>query len=477
MSTIKKQATGSVLWSAVERFSVQGVQYVINILIARILLPSDYGVIAMLNIFLALFQTVIDGGFGNALIRKKTSTEADFSTVFYFNFAVSVGLYALLYFSAPFIALFYEVPDLEQVAKVVGITLIINSLGLVQQTRLAIALNFKAQAIASFLAVIGSGTIGVVMAYQGYGVWALVWHTLINNSLRVALLWTLARWIPTLVFSMDSFRALFSFGSKLLISALMHTIYTNLYTLIIGKKFAATELGFFNRAANLAQFPSSNFTNIIVRAVYPIQCRMQDDPEQLHRMFLAYLRMASFIIFPIMVALCVMAEPLFIVVLTDKWLPAAPIFQLLCIAYMWDPVMKINHNMLNVKGRSDYFLRAEIYKKIVAVAILLSTLPFGVMAMCAGLVVYAFVDMLIITHYVKKVTDISTIDQAKSLLPVALLTLTMGALIFFIMFLMERPLLKLGVGVAAGVVYYGAASFIFKFKEFDQLLAIIRNRS
>lgn len=472
--SIKTQATSSVFWSAVERFSVQGMQYLLSIIIARLLLPSDYGLIAMLSIFLAIAQTFVDSGFGNALIQKNNRTAVDYSTVFYFNIVVSVVLYGMLYLASPHIASFYNEPKLDAITKVIGLVLIINSFGIIQQTQLTISLDFKRQAVASLIAVTASGAIGILMAYHGYGVWALVWPTLLNNLLRVILLWIFARWRPLLAFSVDSFKTLFSFGSKLLASQLLHTIYTNLYTLIIGKKFAATDLGFFNRASTLAQFPSTNFTNVIVRAVYPIQCKMQDDTEQLNRLFLVYLRMACYIIFPIMIALCVLASPLIELMLTAKWLPAVPFFQILCIAYMWDPVMKINHNMLNVKGRSDYFLHAEIIKKIVAVAILAATIPFGITVMCAGLILYSLADMIIITYYTRKITNITLWSQTKALTPVILLSTTMGGVIFLAMLLSDGAIYKLLWGSAAALIYYFGVSYLFKFNELRQLLSVIK---
>lgn len=475
--SLRKQAANGVMWSAIERFSVQGIQYLVGIIIARILLPEDYGLIVMLNIFMAISQTFIDGGFGNALIQKKDRTEIDFSTVFYFNIVISIILYIALYFASPYIAAFYEEPQLDTITKVVGITLIINSLGIVQQTKLTIELDFKRQAFLSLIAAIVSGVLGIVMAYQGYGVWALVWYSLLNNILKNSLLWVFAKWRPLLVFSVESFRGLFSFGSKLLLSALLHTIYTNLYSLVIGKKFAATELGFFNRASTLAQFPSTNFTNVIVRAVYPMQCKMQDDTEQLNRLFIVYLRMACYVVFPIMVGLCAVAEPLVELLLTAKWLPAVPFFQILCIAYMWDPVMKINHNMLNVKGRSDLFLRAEIIKKIIAVIILIVTIPLGVTVMCVGLIAYSFADMLVIIYFSHKLTNITLWQQIRALLPIVALSFSMGAVIYLVLAILPGSVvLKLIVGVVVALVYFGGLSYVFRFKELGQLLSIVRRK-
>lgn len=472
--SVKQQATNSVLWSAIERFSVQGIQFLLSIIIARLLLPTDYGLIAMLSIFMAIAQTFIDSGFANALIQKKNRTETDYSTAFFFNIVISVVLYFLLYLSSPAIADFYHQEELNAITRIVGISLIINSFGIVQQAKLTIALNFKRQAIASLTAVIISGIIGVGMAYHGYGAWALVWQSLLNNFLRVALLWFFSKWVPLFCFSNESFRTLFSFGSKILLSSLLHTIYTNLYTLIIGKKFSAGELGYYNRAFTLAQFPSTNLTNVIVRAVYPIQCRLQDDDEQLRSMFLKYMRMACYLIFPVMIGFCALAEPLVRLLLTDKWLPAVPLLQILCIAYMWDPIMKINHNMLNVKGRSDYFLYAEVLKKIVAFSILFLTIPFGVKIMCTGLILYAFADIIIITYYTRKLTGISLLLQIKELMPVVLLSFSMGGVVYLTTLFLENVWIQVLLGLLVGVFYYVALSFIFDIKEIKILTSLIK---
>lgn len=481
MGEFKKQAVNSVWWSAVERFSVQGVQYLISIIIARLLLPADYGLVAMLTVFIAVSQTFVDGGLANALIQKKDRTETDYSTVFCFNALLAVGLYMLLYIFAPAIASFYEEPQLERITRAIGLVLIINSLGIIHQTRLTVALDFKRQAVASLAAVVVSGMAGIIMAYAGFGVWALVCHTLLNNMLRVALLWVFSSWMPSLLFSWGSFRSLFSFGSKILLSSLLHTVYVNVYTLVIGKKFSSQQLGFFNRASTLAQFPSTNFTNVIVRAVYPIQCRLQDDGAALNRSFIAYLRMACYIVFPIMTVLCALAEPLTSVILTDKWLPMVPYFQILCLAYMWDPVMKINHNMLNVKGRSDYFLKAEIIKKAVAVVILVTTIPLGITAMCAGLVAYSFADMGVIIAYNRKLTGIGYRRQAANVMPVFVLSVITGALCFavhsFCAAMAWPSWVSVLLGGTAGIIFFVLASRVFRFREFKELVDMAREKS
>lgn len=470
MATIKNQASHSVFWSAVERFSTQGVQFVLGMIIARFLLPSDYGTIAMLSIFMAIAQTFIDGGFINALIQKKQCSQQDYSTVFFFNIFMSIGLYGILYLCAPWIANFYNEKLLTQVMRVIGLTLIINSLGIVQQAKLTIELNFKQQAIASFIAVLISGIVGVMLAYQGFGVWTLVIQSLTSNLLRVILLWIFAHWKPLPYFSKNSFTTMFSFGSRLLLSSLLHTTYTNLYSLVIGKRFAPIELGLYNRATTIAQFPSNNLATVIVRAIYPIQCRIQDDTPALKELFIKYLRMSCYIIFPLMTILCVLAEPLVKIILTEKWLPAVPLIQILCLAYMWDPIMKINNSLLNVKGRSDYFLYAEIIKKIVALIILIVTLQFNVQIMCLGLILYALADMLIISLYVRKTINITIKEQIKALFPILMLSAILGLVSHITIMLTNNPWIQLLGGFTTGSITYLGISHYLNFNELNTLL-------
>jgi len=476
MDDLNQKTVKSVMWSAVERFGSQGIQFVMSIIIARLLLPEEYGLIAMLAFFMAIAQTFVDSGFGSALIQKNDRNEIDYSTAFYFNFVVAVLVYLILFFAAPFIADFYKEEKLIDITRVVGISLILNSFGLVQRAKLSIALDFKKLALASTLAVFVSGLLGIWMAYTGYGVWALVAQTVLNNLICNILLWTLSRWSPLWVFSKESFIALFSFGSKLLLSSLLHTVYTNLYTLVIGKFYSKQSLGSYYQASNLATFTSNNISAVIVRAIYPIQCSMQDDDEKLKYYFSKYLKLSCYVIFPISVGLCALAEPLVKVVLNVQWIPAIPYIQILCIAYMWNPVMMMNSSILNVKGRSDYFLRAEVIKKIMAIIILVTTIPFGIKIMCWGLLLYSFTDMIIITIYTKKLMGLRLLNQFKDILPIILLTATMGLLAYGSTFLFTNQVLKLLIGTFGGLVYFLAVSKIAKFEEFTFLLNLVKKQ-
>lgn len=430
------------------------------------MLPSDYGLIAMLSIFLAVAQTFVDSGFSNALIQKQDSTEKDFSTVFYFNIGVGFLCYLLLYMAAPFIAVFYAEPQLEIITKIVSLNVLIVSLGVVQRAKLSISLNFKLQAKASLIAVIAGGIIGVALAYRGYGAWALVMQSLLSNCLNVLLLWVGARWIPCRVFSWNSFRELFSFGSKLLLSGLLHTIYTNLYSLAIGKKMSSGDLGLYNRAYTLASLPSSNITDVLHKAMFPILCSLKDDKSLLDSFFLKYLRQACYLVFPLMIGLLVLASPLVEVLLTDKWIDAVPLVQILAFAYMWDPVMRLNNHLLYAYGRTDYTLKAEIIKKTVAFFILLLTIFYGLYIIAAGVFVYSGIDIFIITRYTRKVSSVKLKDEVKVILPILLLALSMGLLIWGVTCWIDVPVLKLVVGLCVGIIYYAFVSSLLSFQEF-----------
>lgn len=471
------QTAKSVLWSALERISIQGTQFILSIIIARLVVPAEYGLIAMLGIFLAIAQAFVDSGFSNALIQKKNRNQADYSTVFYFNIVVSIGLYILLYFTSHYIANFYHEPLLEKITKLVGLNIILSSLSVVQRAILTIKQDFKTQAKASFISVIISGGLGISCAYYDYGVWALVVQSITMNALDTLLLWIFAKWHPSLIFSWHSFKTLFSYGSKLLMSGLLHTIYMNLYSLVIGKKYSASDVGFYNRASSFAQFPSANFVGIISRAVFPMQCLLQDDDTKLKEIFIQYLRLSIYIIFPLMMGLVVLAKPFIELVLTDKWLGCATPLSILCFAYIIYPVANVNGSIINAKGRTDYIFKAEIIKKTIAILILAATIPFNLNILCLGLVLYNVIDLAIIIYYAKKVIATGYKEQLKETLPTFLLSLTMGIFVYAITFHINSPLISLSTGVVAGIIYYVGGSLIFNFKEYKLLKSILKFNS
>lgn len=472
--SIKNQAAKGMMWNAIERFSSQGIQFVLTIIIARILSPDDYGLVAMLGVFMAIAQTIIDSGFSNALIQKKNRTEVDYSTMFYFNIVISILIYLLLFLSAPLIATFYNQPELVKIVRVFSITLIVNSLSIIQMTRFTIALNFKKLAMAALLSVIVSGSLGIWMAYQGYGVWTLVLQALFAKFVWTVTLWISAKWYPKWCFSWSSLRELYTFGSKLLLSNLLHTFYVNMYSLVVGKFFNASTLGYFNRAYTLSQFPVQNFGNIVQKVLYPIQCRYQDNDEKFNQIFILYLRISSFILFPLMIGFDILATPIITLLLTEKWLPAVPLLQIICLSMMWIPIMQANASVLDAKGRSDYHLKSEIIKKILAVFILFSTLPFGIKSVCWGLLVYSFIDMFVVIAYSRKLTPVGYRMQISVIAPSLILALSMGGIVHLVTYYIDFNVYKLLVGVGVGSVFYIVLAYLLRFSELRILISFIK---
>jgi O-antigen/teichoic acid export membrane protein len=474
--TIRHKTIKGVFWSSIERFSAQGIQFILGIIMARLLEPSDYGVIGMLAIFLAISQVFIDSGFSTALIQKQNRTEADFSTVFYFNIGVGFFFYLLLFFTSPLIARFYDTPILESVTKVVALNLLFNSLAVVHRAKLTIAIDFKNQAKATLIAVILSGTVGLFMAYGGFGVWALAFQSILNTGLNVVVLWVIVHWKPLRIFSLSSFKQLFSYGSKLLLSGLLDTAYRNVYTIVIGKRFQAVDLGYYTRADQFAQFPSSNITGIFQRVTFPILSDIQHDDERLRSVYRQYLRISAFVIFPLMCGLAGVAGPFINLILTGKWTGIVPLLQLLCFSFMWHPVHAINLNLLQVKGRSDLFLRLEIIKKCVGVGILCVTIPLGIEAMCAGTIVSSFLCLFINTYYTEKIISVGFVKQMRDLFPIFLTAFSMSIVSYIVSNIFVSYGLGLFLGIIAGVIYYFLVNMLFRSKELDMLLKMVRLR-
>ena len=456
---------------------MQGIQFIVMIIMARILNPEDYGLVGMLTIFIAVSQSLIDSGFSQALIRKQDRSEIDNSTVFYFNIVVGIILYLILFFSAPLIAEFYNEPQLIPITRIVGLSLIFNSLAVVQRALLTITLDFKTQAKASLVGAILSGTIGITMAYTGFGVWAIVWQQISNLATVTILLWILSHWKPVWAYSWKSFKELFGFGSKLLASGLLNTIFNNIYLIVIGKFFKASDLGYYTRAHQFTDFASSNITGIIQRVTYPVLCTIQNDDARLTDVYRRLLKTSAFIIFPLMMGLAAVAKPMVISFLTEKWLFSAVLIQILCISQMWYPVHSINLNLLQVKGRSDLFLKLEIIKKIITVIILCITLPLGLIPMCIGMIFNSVIALIINTHYTDKLIHLGFFKQMKDLLPALLLSLAVGVLVYLtVTYIPMESWLALSVGIAEGFILYAGLAKLLRFSEFNELLSIIRRK-
>ena len=427
---LKKETAKGVIWSGVDRFVSGGIVFLANIVLARLLTPKDFGLLAIIAIFVQISQTFIDSGFGNALIQKKDRSQTDYSTVFFFNLALSIGFYIVLYFCAPFIAEFFENEKLTVLTRVVGLNLIIGALVSVHKTRLTIQLKFKIQAVISLISSFASATAAIWMAYHGYGVWSLVALTIINIALQVTLIYIMIRWRPSMIFSKTAFKSLFSYSSKLLGASLIHLLYRNIYPIIIGKKFSAIDLGYFNRADTFAMYVPYTIGSVISRVAFPIFSRIQDDNTRLRKAYSQYIVFTSLFIFPLLVGIIVLARPLTLVILKEQWLPMVPLLQILCIDWMSDHLCSINLNVLYVKGRSDLALRLEIVKKVLAIIIFFVSLYWGIIGVCWGRVVYGAIAVYLNSYYTKRLINIGIGQQLKDILIPLGQSLLMGVVVF-----------------------------------------------
>lgn len=474
---LRSKTIAGILWSFIERLSLGTVQFAINVIMARFLLPSDFGMIGMLAIFLQISQSFVDSGFASALIQRRNRTDIDFSTVFYFNIVIALLLYGILFVIAPWIACFYKIPELTGVTRVVTLSLVLNSLSAVHKVKLSIVIDFKTQSIISLSASIISGCIGIWMAFAGRGVWALVWQTILNSLILTILFYYFVTWKPLLVFSVESFRRLFFFGSKLLISGLIHTTYSNLYTIVIGKKFSALDLGYYTYARQIAMLPSVGLNSFISRVIYPVLSLIQDDNEKLKSAYSKYVRLSSYIIFPLMVGLIALAQPIVQLLLTDKWSGVVILLQILCLDWMFDHLSIINLNLLYVKGRSDLALKLEVVKKTIATLILFASIPFGVIGMCWGRVLYSLIATYLNTYYTKSLIGLSFSDQIKDILPCLLLSFLMGGFMYSVTLIGLSEINQLIIAIITGVVFYFSFSLILEISSCKILIQLIKNGS
>ena len=413
MGELKDKTISGVKWNAVGSFSTQGVNFIIGLILARLLSPSDYGVVGMVGIFFAIAQTFIDSGFGTALIRKNDCNDEDYSTAFYFNVVVGLICCIVLSVASPYVANFFDTPILKDLIKVMSLNMLISSFAIVHSTKLTHSVDFKSQSLVNLITVVVAGTSGILMAYKGLGVWSLVLQNMVASVLRVILLIAITRWLPSRVFSCNSFKYLFDFGSKILTANLLHTIYANMTTMIIGKYYSAKDLGYYSRGESLATYPSTNITGILRSVTYPILSKIQDDDEQLIRAYRKLISMTSMVIFFGMFLLAALAKPLIVTLLTDKWLDAVIYLQVFCFAYMFDHICALNLNILYVKGYSNLVLKLEVIKKTISISMIIAAVPLGVLAICIARALYTQIAVVINTYYTGKLFDLGYVRQVK----------------------------------------------------------------
>lgn len=474
--SLKKKTVKGVAWTSLDQVSTYVFGFVIGVILARLLSPGDYGLLAMIAVFNSIAFAFLNCGFGNALIRKPDLTENDNCTAFYFNIIAGVVMCGVICLIAPWVASFYDKPILTQLLRVEAFLLIISSFQIVQNTQLSRALNFKAKAIINVSSQVLSGAVAIFAAYHGLGVWSLVLQHIASGIISLTLMWLFSPWRPRGKWSRESFSYLWGYGSKLLASNLLDKIYGNIYPIVIGKFYSAADLGQYTRATHYAYMPSSSLTAVMQKVTFPVLSQIQEDTAYLGNSYRRMLRFAVFIVFPVMIGMAALAHPLVISLVTDKWAQCIPYLQIICFSSMWHPVHAINLSLLQVKGRSDLFLRLEIIKKVIITVVIFICVPLGIMGICYGAVFTSLVCLAINTYYTGKLIHVGFVRQMMDMTPTLLNSLVMGAAIYFLTMPLESNVLKLAVGIPAGMLLYLAVAWLFRLPELKEAIDIIRRR-
>ena len=467
--SLKGKTIHGVIWSLIDNVSSSGVIFFVGIILARLLTPEEYGVMAMVSIFIAISNSIIDSGFSSALIRKVKVKPIEYNTVFYFNLLISLLLYICLFFISPFIALFFREPILCEVMRVIGLILIINALSIIPYTIFVREINFKTQTIISLIASVGSGVIGVWMAFSGQGVWSLVGQQLGRQCLNTLFLWFFCHWKPTVSFSMTAFKEMFGFGSKLLLSGLLDTIYKDIYYIVIGRCFSSSILGQYTRAKQFSMVFSTNLTTVVQRVSFPVLSSIQDDSIRLREAYRKVIKSTMLVSFACMLGLAAIAKPLLILLISDKWLPAVYFLQIVCFSNMLYPLHAINLNILKVKGRSDVFLKLEVIKKVLAIFPILVGVYLGIEMMLWGSVIISAISYFLNAYYSASLINYSVYEQLKDIFPSFIVSLGVGFLMWSISLLSISYYLMLIIQLSTGFIL---AYLIYNWLRLDEFLEI-----
>ncbi len=476
MEVTKRNFFTNVLWRFFERIGAQAVSFIVLIILARLIAPEYYGKIALITVFTAILQVFVDSGLGNALIQKKDADDLDFSTVFFTNIAFCIVLYGLLFIAAPFIAKFYSDEQFTILVRVLGLTLVISGVKNVLQAYVAKNMIFKKFFFATLLGTIVSAIVGVCLAYKGFGVWALITQQLTNLFIDTFVLWIIVPWKPALQFSFERLKQLFSFGWKLLLSAIITTIYSKLRQLIIAKKYTSTDLAYYNKAEVFPNTIVANIDTSLNSVLFSAMASSQDNVDIVKSMARRTLKVSTYIMSPLMIGLAVTAPSVIKLLLTDKWMFCVPYFRVFCIYYMFYPIFTVNLNAINAMGRSDLFLKIEIVKKVVGFFVLFSSMWFGVWVMACCLLIENLSEQIIDSFPNRKLINYSYFAQMKDILPNILLAVFMGVCVYFVHFLNIVYWAQLIIQIILGAFIYITGSFIFKLESFTYLLDMWKKR-
>lgn len=475
--SLKDKTLRDMIWSFMDTMGSRLIQLGIQIFLARLLLPSDYGIVGMVTIFIILAEVTIDSGFSTALVREKDANQADFSTVFFYYLFVSTVLYIILYFSAGYISVFFDETQLVSVLRVYGLVLIIEALGAVQKIILRRNLAFIIQMKINIFSSVFSGAIAILLAMAGYGLWSLVAKMIILYSTQTILYCVTNKWRPSLIFSMSSFKKLFDFGWKIFASKFVTVFYENLYAIIIGRGFSTAILGYYTNAKKISDTASVNMAMSVEKVSFPVLSKFQEDDKRLKSGFKRLFKTSVFITFPVMLGLAVIAPSLFRLLLGDKWIPAIPYFQLLCISGLFVSLHMINLNILQVKGRSDLLLKVNIIEKTIGFITVLIVLFFelGIYGLLMGLIFDNFITYFINASNSKKLIGYSIIEQLRDMSKISLITTVMTGVSYSLnYFIRNNDLALISSQIFISLIVYGLLSFMLRVKELHTIYQIIQ---
>lgn len=475
--SIKNKTINGLLWSFIDLLSKQGIQLLIQIVLARLLLPEHFGLIGMVTIFIAISNTIVQSGLDQALIREKKPTQEEYSTVFHFNMLVSIIIYILLYFSAPIISRFFNEPQLISIIRIIMITVLINAFGVIQRVLLIRKVDFKTQTKVTVIGGIISGSIAILLATNGFGVWSLVVQSITMQLTQVTLLFFSNRWFPSLTFSYTAFKRYFTFGYRLLLSGLIDTTFKNIQLVIIGRIYPSTALGYYTNATKLRDVSSQSSTQAIQKVTYPVLSRMKDEKDRLFNNYKRIIKMTAFLNFPFMIGLAVVA-PIFIpLLLGDQWIPSVLYFQLLSISGMFYPIQSINLNILKVTGRTDLLLSLEVVKKIILVALLAISifLDSGIIGLIIATIINSFISLLINLYFSGREIGYSLKNQLLDLASPFVLSILMGGIVIYsASYSIGIAIIDLAIQISLGIIVYMLLSLLFKSKEMKELMKITK---
>ena len=474
--SLKDKTVKGIGWSALDNAARYGMQFVIGIVLARLLSPDDYGLLGLVGIFTMVCTALVNGGFTTALIRKKNATDNDYNTVFICNLGMSLMLYVVVFLCAPLIANFFERQELIALVRVSSLGLIIGALGLVQRTRLTKRIDFKTQTKITLVSTVVSGIVGIGMAIAGFGVWALVAQQLTTQALSTILLYIYNRWLPRFRFSTESFHELFGFGWKMMVSALIDSIWKELYQVIVGKFYSPATLGQYTRARHYAKLFSSNLTTVVERVTYPVLSSIQDDKERMVSAYRRIIRTSMFITAVALFSLGAVSEPLIYCMIGPKWHDAATYLPLICITFSLYPLHAINLNMLQVQGRSDLFLGLEVVKKVIVLAPLFVGAFVGIMPMLWVNMLIGIIAYFLNSYYSGRLLGYSTWMQLRDIAPSYALAIAIALSVWFLKYLPLSYWIVLPMQIAVGATVFFACCKLFKMNEYKEIIDILKKR-